>query len=119
MSGPEFLIFYMLWFLLVFVVVLFLRYLGYDKPIITISGLALFLGVGVARWVLGSSEGLHKWFGLAAMMFFGTILFLIRFQSSGGGPEGGSGCSSCSSGSSGCGGGGSCGGGGCGGCGGS
>lgn len=114
MKGPEFLALYLGWFVFVFCCVLVARKCGADSPITTSIGLILFEGLGVARLIIGSAHGMHKFEILFVMMFVGAILFLVRAEnlSSGSGSSSGGSC-----GGGGCGGGG-CGGGGCGGCGG-
>lgn len=113
--GPVFLLIYLLWFFLVWATVLVLRQTGYDTKLTTIGGLVLFEGLGLVRFVLGSSHGMHNWTGLFIMMGVGALFFLVRLDHLGGGNSSGS----CSGGSVSSCGGSSCGGGGCGGCGGS
>ncbi len=118
-KGPDFLFLYALWFAALFVAVLMLRSAGHDTPLVSGVGLALFEGLGVARYLVGSAQGMHRWEYLGVMMLVGGSCFVLRvesFKGSGGsgGSCGGGSISSCSGGG-GCGGGG----GGCGGCGGS
>jgi hypothetical protein len=111
MDGPHFLMLYLVWFLVLWVGVLVLRSKNFDSPLTTVGGLALYEGLGVARYLLGSAHGLQKWDYLIAMMGFGFFFFVLRghhFEQ--GGSSGGCGGGGC--------GGGGCGGGGCGGCGG-
>ncbi|HEV2693754.1 MAG TPA: hypothetical protein VG347_12755 [Verrucomicrobiae bacterium] len=117
MRGPDFLLLFGVWFAVTFGWVLWRRCNDADTPATTLIGLVCFEGLGVVRIIDGSAHGLHNWFYLLLMMFFGGIAFFMRaehFQNRNGNT------SSCSSGSS-CSGGGGCGGGGggCGGCGGS
>lgn len=120
MRGPEFLFVYAFWFAAVFVVVLALRKMGHDTPIVSGLGLVAFELLGVTRYLVGSAHGMHRWDMLWMMMFVGGCCFVFRAESfngsgrSGGSCGGGFSISSCSGGG-GCGGGG----GGCGGCGGS
>src|SRR5262249_48792559 len=117
MKGPDFLFLYAVWFVITFGSVLLLRWRGYDNTLVTLTGLGLFAGLGLARYLVGSFYGMHKWSFLFLVMFIRALCFLIRLQQNGrGSSDGSSWWSSCSSGG-GCGGGG-CGGGGCGGCGG-
>lgn len=121
MKGPEFLFVYGFWFVAVFVVVLALRTMGHDTPLVSGLGLVAFEILGVARYLVGSAHGMHRWDFLGMMMLVGGCCFVFRAESlpgshrSGGSCSGGFSASSCSGGG-GCGGGG---GGGCGGCGGS
>ena len=104
MKGPEFLGLFAGWFAVTFVTVLILRSCGRDTPLTTIVGLGCFELLGVARILVGSARGMHRWEFLFVMMVFGGVVFFLRaehFESSRG--LGGS--------STGCGGGG-CGGGG-------
>lgn len=130
-SGPDFLAFYIQWLILLFVSQVAVRKLISDTPGVSLGFLALFEGSGLARIIIGSSNGLHRCGYLIALMVLGGVVMSIRIRhfaalnkgmmnkdgrSTG---CGSSGCSSSScSGGSGCGGS-SCGGGGCGGCGGS
>jgi hypothetical protein len=112
MRGPEFLVVFGIWFVLVFGAVLLLRRWGFDNALTTLVGIALFESLGVARLATASEAGMRNFEGLFVMMFIGFWLFLVRWRSSNGGGfyvEGSDG--------GGCGGSG-CGGGGCGGCGG-
>ncbi|MDB6108673.1 MAG: hypothetical protein JWR69_423 [Pedosphaera sp.] len=114
LSGPDFLVFYGVWLLTLWVAVLILRAKGFDMPVTTLGGWALFEGVGLLRYMIGSAQGMNRWGFMMIMMAVGTLFFILRahhFENMGGGDGGGSSCSS------GCGGGGGCGGG-CGGCGG-
>ena len=119
MQGPDFLILYAVWFVVAFGTVFGLRRARGSNRLIDLAGAAAFLGLGIARFVIGSAHGLEKWDFLIMMMVFGSVAFFLRVTESSGGSssDGSSSSSSCSSGSSGggCGGGG----GGCGGCGGS
>ncbi len=133
MTGSEFLTAYFVWFVVLWGGVKILRRCGYDSALTTLGGLALFEGLGVLRFVIGSGQGMQRWGFLFLMMVVGALFFVIRAGAFGGG--GGSSSSSCSAGGfivgGTCGGGGSsdngagssgdssCGGGGCGGCGGS
>jgi uncharacterized membrane protein YgcG len=120
MPGEEFLVFYGLWLLALWVTVLILRSKGLDTALLTVSAIASFEIPGIIRYFVGSAHGMHKWGFMFIMMVAGTLAFILRahhFDNMGGGGWS-SGCSSCSSsGGGGCGSG--CGGGGCGGCGGS
>jgi hypothetical protein len=117
MRGPDFLVLYAVWFALTFGTVLILRAKGHDDALTNAGGWLLFLGLGVARIIVGSQHGLHKWGYLIAMMGIGSIIFALRVEQVSDGSSGSSSWwSSCSTGG-GCGSGG-CGGGGCGGCGG-
>ena len=118
MRGPDFLVLYAVWFVILFAAVLILRHTGFDNGFTTLGGLTLFLGLGIARIAVGTAHGMHNWSYLIMMMIFGAIFFLARLeQVSGSDSSSNSWWSSCSTGG-GCGSGG-CGGGGCGGCGGS
>jgi uncharacterized membrane protein YgcG len=134
MKGPEFLGLFIFWFFLMWGSLLFLRYRGFDTPVVTVGCLLIFEGLGVARIWIGSEAELHHWTILIVMMFIGPWFFVIRLEQlqefarnsrnnnnscSAGGGCSSSGSSGGSGSGSGCGGGGSCGGGGCGGCGGS
>lgn len=135
LRGPEFLILFFGWFVVTRLGVGLCRSAGWDSPLVTLGGIALFEALGVLRFLAEIEHGMHRWGFLAAMMVLGPIFFAVRGEGSSGGggfwdsgsPGGGGfwgGSSSSSScGSSSCGGdsggGSSCGGGGCGGCGGS
>jgi len=111
MKGPEFLVLYFVWFLLLYGAVFFLRRWGLDTRVTTYAGLIPFVAVGVARFYLGSGQGMENFGGLVAMMVLGYVAFHVRRSDSDRGGfyfEGGGGCGSD----------GGCGGGGCGGCGG-
>jgi len=116
--GPEFLVLFGGWFLLCWSALLVLRRTGRDHPLTTVIMLALFESLGVARYVVGSAAGLHRWMFLSLMMVIGALFFLLRVQQGAGtgSDGGGTSSSSCSTGGGGCGSAG-CGGGGCGGCG--
>ncbi len=128
LRGPEFLLVYGFWFLACWSGLLFLRSCGLDRPLTTVLVLASFEALGVARFLVGSAAGMHRWTFLFLMMGIGALFFLIRVRRSEGplratshstssfvdSSIGGGGC-----GGGGDGGGGGCGGGGCGGCGGS
>jgi uncharacterized membrane protein YgcG len=117
MKGPQFLIVYVLWFWLLFGALWILRRRGFERPFVDFIAALLFIGLGVARIIIGSAYGLHKFELLILLMIVGTIFLSSRLDRTGGGKSGSSNWwSSCSSGG-GCGSGG-CGGGGCGGCGG-
>jgi len=121
-KGPDFLFLFILWFLILRVTVGILRNRGYDNPLTTFLGVGLFEALAIARIVVGSAHGMHKWDFLLTMMVIGGFLFFIRLDQINYTGTGGSGssCSSSSSSSSCSGGGGGCGGGGgYGGCGGS
>ena len=109
-NGPDFLVCYVVWFLVTWIGMLICRSKGHDTPMTTAIGLALFELVGLFRMWEGTAHGMHKWNGLVTMMTFGAFFFILRASSSGDGSDGGGFWSSCS-GSSGCGGGGGCGGG--------
>jgi uncharacterized membrane protein YgcG len=111
MTGPEFLVLFLVWFLLLFGAVLLLRRWGFDTPLTTFTGFALFESLGLARFVIGSTNDMHNWEYLLIMMPLGGVIFFARgANSSGGGFDGDS--------EGGCGSDGGGGGGGCGGCGG-
>src|SRR5215211_5843616 len=120
MKGPAFLGLYVLWFVVVFGIVVWLRTRGIDNQFVDFAGAAVFLGFGIIRLVAGSAHGMHKWGFLTFLMFVGAVVFFFRASTTSGGSSGSSGCGG---GGGGCGGGscggGGCGGGGCGGCGGS
>jgi uncharacterized membrane protein YgcG len=123
MRGPEFLVFYGIWFFIVFVAVWIARKCDRDTPLITVAGLCAFELPGIVRIIIGSQHGMHRWWFLVILMILGFIAFLLRAEHFDGLGSGNcnsscssSSSSSCSSGGGGCGGGG---GGGCGGCGGS
>lgn len=125
LRGPEFLLVYGFWFLACWSGLLFLRSCGFDRPLTTVLVLSAFEALGIARFLIGSAAGLHRWTFLFLMMGIGALFFLIRVRRSDGQIRGTSNSTSSSSfvdssigGGGGCGGGG-CGGGGCGGCGGS
>lgn len=127
MAGPDFLVLFAVWFVFTYGGVLVCRSAGWDTPMVTIVGLALFEGLGALRFIAGTQHGLQRWGILIGMMILGGFIFTLRKSNlnrtgRGGGSSGcGSafGCGSAGSSSS-CGSGGSsCGGGGCGGCGGS
>jgi uncharacterized membrane protein YgcG len=112
MKGPEFLVLFFVWFLLLFGAVLLLRRWGFDTPVTTLTGFVLFEALGVARYLIGSASGMRKWEIMVFMMILGGIAFFTRGSSSRGGAlsgDSGGGCGSDGGG----------GGGGCGGCGGS
>lgn len=117
--GPAFLILFFAWLLAILGVVWSFRGTGKDTPLVTLIGLLCFEGLGVARFIVGSAHGMHRWGGLIFFMMIGAILILVRgvhFEKSTGSCSSGT---SCSSGGSSCSSGGGCGrGGGCGGCGG-
>jgi hypothetical protein len=122
LRGPEFLVVYAVWFFVCWSGLLFLRSCGLDRPLTTILALALFEALGLARFLIGSAMGLHRWTFLFLMMGIGALFFLTRARRADGGTRDTSSATSSfvdsSVGGGGCGGGG-CGGGGCGGCGGS
>jgi hypothetical protein len=117
--GPEFLKWFVAWFVVLRLAVGLIRYLGFDNLFTTLVGIIVFEWLGLARMAIGMAHGMHKWDFLIAIMVFGAVAFTARadqFQASGSSRRWGG---SCSSGSS-CSSGGGCGGGsGCGGCGGS
>jgi hypothetical protein len=111
MKGPEFLVLYFVWFLLLFGAVFLLRRWGFDTPWTTRIGVLLFEALGIARFVIGSAQGMHMWAIMFTMMALGPFAFWVRGGDSNGGGfhfDVGGGCGSD----------GGCGGGGCGGCGG-
>ena len=115
MTGPEFLFLYIVWFLTTWLGMLIIRHRVADTWATTLTGLVCFEAVGVARYIIGSAQGMHKWEFLFLIMGVGALFFVVRaenFSNGSGGSWTSSGC-----GGGGCGGGG-CGGGGCGGCGG-
>jgi uncharacterized membrane protein YgcG len=114
MTGPDFLGLYFVWFLITWIGMLLVRHRVCDNWLTTLTGLALFEGLGVARYFVGTAHGMEKWDFMFIMMFVGALFFAIRAEHLKQGSNGG--WSSCGGGG-GCGGGG-CGGGGCGGCGG-
>ena len=75
MEGPEFLGLYLVWFAVVFVTVLILRWRGRDSPVTTVVGVACFELLGVARMIVGSAHGLHQWEFLIVMMILGGLAF--------------------------------------------
>ena len=115
MAGPEFLGLYFIWFLITWIAMLFVRHRLSDTWFTSMAGLALFEGLGLARYFVGKAHGLERWEFLFLMMLVGALFFLVRAEHLKQGSSTGWGGSSCGGG--GCGGGG-CGGGGCGGCGG-
>jgi hypothetical protein len=123
MNGPDFLVVYAAWFALTFGAVFLIRLMYVDDASAAVNdfrdifisgiGAVFFLGLGMARFVVGSAHGMRQWDHLYLMMLAGGVCFLLRAHLLS--PYSGTGsCSSCSIGG-GCGGGG---GGGCGGCGG-
>jgi hypothetical protein len=123
MMGPDFLVLYAGWLVLVLFMVVLLRNTGHDTWFTSLGGLFMYEVPGAIRILVASQAGMHKFGFLIVMMIAGFFIFLFRVQGNGGGGEGGGfwvsscgGGGSCGGGSS-CGGGG-CGGGGCGGCGG-
>lgn len=124
MSGPEFLLFYVIIFLFTWLGSLALRSaLAQYGQLVTVVGLLVFESVGAARIATGLFRDMHKFGFLVLMMIMGGFFFFIRFLPSSGPAAAGT-CNllTTCSGSSGCGGGcgsscgGGCGGGGCGGC---
>src|ERR1700722_12544318 len=77
MPGEDFLVLYAVWLLVTWVMVLVLRAKDFDTPITTISGLVLFEGVGVLRYLIGSAHGMHRWGFMAAMMVGGIFFFVL------------------------------------------
>src|SRR5262245_12946992 len=71
MPGPDFLLLYLVWFLVLWVTVLLVRHAGFDTPLTTIGGLLAFEGLGAARYFVGSAHGMHKWTFLFLMMIVG------------------------------------------------
>jgi hypothetical protein len=110
MKGPEFLVLFFVWFLLLFGGVLLLRWWGFDTPLTTLTGFVLFEALGVARFVIGSANGMQNWGIMAFMMILGGIAFFTRGSSLSGGALSGDSGGGCGSNEG-------CGGGGCGGCG--
>src|SRR5262249_37020441 len=98
------------WFLVTWIAMLIVRHRVADTTTTTVIGLVCFEAVGVAGYIIGTAQGMHKWDFMFAMMIIGGLFFLVRAENLSSG-SGGAGCGG------GCGGGG-CGGGGCGGCGG-
>ena len=84
MGGPDFLLLYAVWFFLTFGTVLILRWRGKGGALATLGGVAAFELPGLARWGVGSANGMHEWGFLFLMMIVGGILFLLRFESRGG-----------------------------------
>lgn len=115
MQGPDFLVLYLVWFGLTWIGMLVVRHKITDTPWTSLGGMLAFEGLGVARFLVGSAHGMHKWDFLFMMMGVGALFFVLRAEHFKSGSDGGWGVGSCGGG--GCGGGG-CGGGGCGGCGG-
>ena len=115
MKGPDFLALYAGWFLITWTGMFVYRHRVADTWLATLTGMGLFDGLGLARYVAGKAHGMHRWEFLVVMMALGSLFFLLRASNFSNGSS--SGWSSCGGG----GGGGGCGGGGggCGGCGGS
>ena len=80
LKGPDFLLLYFLWFLFLWVAVLMIRRFALDSPLTTLAGLLLFEGLGVARFVAGSSHGMHKWDIQILMMAVAPLFFVIRLR---------------------------------------
>src|SRR5690349_14337144 len=96
-KGPDFLPLFLFWWLVTRIAVAIARSTEHDSAATTFIGLCTFEALGVARIVVGSAHGMHKWDFLLMMMLAGGATFLIRsdhFNSTG---IGGSGTSSCSS----------------------
>lgn len=126
-NGPDFLGYYIQWLIFLFLSLIAVRKWVSDAPGVSLGFLAVFEGSGLARIIIGSSNGLHRWGYLIALMVLGGLVMSIRIRHfttlaqgmNRDGRSSGCGTSGCSSTSSSCSGGSSCGGGGCGGCGGS
>lgn len=73
MPGPDFLKAYFVWFFVVWSGVMILRRCGYDSPLTTLGGLALFEGLGILRFIAGTEHGMHRWGFLFLMMFVGAL----------------------------------------------
>lgn len=128
LKGPEFLVLYLVLFLILRCSIWYLRgssnavYGRQDYHLLpTVLAFLLFELFGLVRYLVGSAHGMQRWDFLFIMMAVGGIIFFSKGdfldrmssgRSSGSSYYSGSGC-----GGGGCGGG--CGGGGCGGCGGS
>lgn len=132
-NGPDFLAYYIQWLIFLFLALIAVRKWVSDAVGVSLGFLAVFEGSGLARIIIGSSNGMHRWGYLIALMVLGGLVMSIRIRHftdlrrgmmNGDGRSTGCGSSGCSSASSSCSGGSSCGGsscggGGCGGCGGS
>ncbi len=114
MKGPEFLVFYGFFAVLVLIAATTLRHTWRDTWSISIVAFLMFEGTGVIRYIVGSRAGMHKWGFMFIMMVLGGVLFFLRAKEDGKGYGIGGSCGIGSCGGGGCGGGG-CGGGGCGG----
>ena len=75
MPGEDFLLLCVVWLLVIWLMVLFLRAKDFDTPITTAAGLILFEGLGLARLVVGSAYGMHRW-GFMIVMMIGGSFFL-------------------------------------------
>ena len=80
LTGPQFLGWYALWFVLVFGVVLVLRWREVNTPALTLIGLLGYEIPGFLRIYVFSEPGMHKWAFLIAMMVFGGLAFLSRSE---------------------------------------
>ena len=78
MRGPDFLLLYLVWFIISFGVVLVTRWRGNDSAWVTLAGLFVYEALGFLRIVIGSMHDLHRWTFLVLMMIFGGLIFLIR-----------------------------------------
>lgn len=114
MRGTEFLTFYVIFFIVIWLSVVIFRTWLDSNSFVTYIGLIIFEAVGVFRYIDASAAGMSKFSYMYMIMFFGAVLLFLRMKDSSDFSRGNncSGCSSCSS-CSGCGS--SCGG--CGGCG--
>jgi len=105
LSGPDFLLLYFVWFVVMYGTVLLFRWSGKDTPMVTLCGIAGYELLGVLRIIIGSLYGKENWGFLILMMVIGGIIFLLRashLQSNGDGGgwwnsscSGGSGCGGC------------------------
>jgi hypothetical protein len=114
--GPEFLVFYALALIVLWLLTVALRHFWKDYMMVSVIGCVVFVGIGIVRFVTGLLAGMGNFLFLFIMMGLGGLLFFMRAKNEGGYGVGGScavgGCGGGSCGGGGCGGG-------CGGCGGS
>src|SRR5690242_702365 len=78
MKGEDFLLLYAVWLLVLWAGVLLLRFGGKDHPVTTLTGWALFEGMGGLRYLIGSAHGMQRWEFLVLMMIFGSLFFIVR-----------------------------------------
>lgn len=113
MKGPDFLFFYILLFVGVFILSSLVRWFWKDIIAISLLGFIFFELVAVIRYIDASKNGMKNFGFMIILMIIGGIIFFIRAKhlNNHSGFAGSSGCSSSSCSGGGCGGG-------CGGCGG-